>query len=105
MLMREGMSGLAGWMSQLMERFSNLRLLFVQADLPVPIALLVGKEIELAGTHRFHAEFAEAVALIDTGRIDPTPIVTDTLPVERAVEAFTLAGDRARAVKVQLSFG
>jgi tight adherence protein B len=35
MLMREGMSGLAGWMSQLMERFSNLRLLFVQADLPM----------------------------------------------------------------------
>ena len=35
MLMREGMSGLAGWMSQLMERFGNLRLLFVQADLPM----------------------------------------------------------------------
>ena len=35
MLMREGMSGLAGWMSKLMERFSNLRLLFVQADLPM----------------------------------------------------------------------
>ncbi len=34
-LMREGMSGLAAWMSQLMERFSNLRLLFVQADLPM----------------------------------------------------------------------
>ncbi len=77
----------------------------VTGDLPVPIALVVGKEIELAGTHRFHAEFAEAVALIDAGRIDPTPIITDTLPVERAVEAFVLAGDRARAVKVQLSFG
>jgi tight adherence protein B len=35
MLMREGMSGLAGWVSQLLERFSNLRLLFVQADLPM----------------------------------------------------------------------
>ncbi|QDT52379.1 Bacterial type II secretion system protein F domain protein [Caulifigura coniformis] len=35
MLMREGMSGLAGWMSDLMERFGNIRLLFVQADLPM----------------------------------------------------------------------
>lgn len=35
MLMREGMSGLAGWVSQMLERFSNLRLLFVQADLPM----------------------------------------------------------------------
>jgi L-idonate 5-dehydrogenase len=77
----------------------------VTGDLPAPIGLLVGKEIELAGTHRFHPEFAQAVALIDAGRIDPTPIITDTLPVERAVEAFTLAGDRSRAVKVQLSFG
>ncbi len=76
----------------------------VTGDLPVPISLLVGKEIELVGTHRFHAEFAEAVGLIDTGRIDPTPIITDTLPVERALDAFRLAGDRSRAVKVQLSF-
>lgn len=34
-LMREGMTGLAGAMARLMERFSNLRLLFVQADLPI----------------------------------------------------------------------
>lgn len=46
MLMREGMSGLAGWMSQLMERFGNLKLLFVQADLPIKpetfAAIIVG---------------------------------------------------------------
>jgi tight adherence protein B len=34
-LMREGLTGLAGFMSRLMERFSNLRLLFTQADLPI----------------------------------------------------------------------
>lgn len=46
MLMREGMSGLAGWMSQMMERFANLKLLFVQADLPIKpetyFAVIVG---------------------------------------------------------------
>src|SRR5688572_26910044 len=53
MLMREGMSGLAGWMSQLMERFSNLRLLFVQADLPMKpetfAAIIVGCALAGAG--------------------------------------------------------
>jgi L-idonate 5-dehydrogenase len=76
----------------------------VTGDLPVPINLLVGKEIELVGSHRFHAEFAEAARLIDEGAIDPRPILTGTLPLEQAVEAFRLAGDRSRAVKMQLSF-
>jgi len=53
MLMREGMSGLAGWMSQLMERFGNLRLLFVQADLPMKpetfAALIAGFALTGAG--------------------------------------------------------
>jgi L-idonate 5-dehydrogenase len=30
--------------------------------------------------------------------------LTATYPLERAVEAFELAGDKARAMKVQLSF-
>jgi L-idonate 5-dehydrogenase len=76
----------------------------VTGDLPVPLNLIVGKEIELAGSHRFHAEFAEAVRLIDQGEIDPTPILTGFYPVEQAADAFNLARDRTRAVKVQLSF-
>lgn len=76
----------------------------VTGDMAVPINLIVGKELELVGTHRFHAEFAKSVRLIDSGAIDPTPILTGTLPIERAVEAFELARDRTRAVKVQLSF-
>ncbi len=60
----------------------------VTGDLPVPLNLIVGKEIELAGSHRFHAEFAEAVRLIDGGEIDPTPILTGVYPVEKAVDAF-----------------
>ncbi len=76
----------------------------VTGDLPVPLNMLVGKEIELVGAHRFHAEFAEAVALIDSGAIDPTPILTRTFPINEALDAFAMAGDRTRAVKVQLSF-
>jgi L-idonate 5-dehydrogenase len=76
----------------------------VTGELPIPINLLVAKEIELVGTHRFHGEFREAARLIDRGEVDPTPILTGLFPLERAVEAFELAGDRQRAVKVQLSF-
>ncbi|MGL4973990.1 MAG: L-idonate 5-dehydrogenase [Bosea sp. (in: a-proteobacteria)] len=70
----------------------------------LPINTLVAKEFQLRGTFRFHEEFAQAVDLIGSGRIDLSPLLTATLPIDRAVEAFELAGDRARAMKVQIAF-
>jgi L-idonate 5-dehydrogenase len=74
------------------------------AEVPVPINMIVAKEIALKGTFRFDAEFGFAVDLISRRAVDVTPLLTQTLPVERAVEAFELAGDRSKAMKVQLSF-
>ena len=76
----------------------------VAGDLPVSVNLLVSKEISLKGTHRFHAEFAEAVRLIDSRAIDVEPIITDSYPLEQTQEAFAVAADRSRSVKVQLTF-
>ena len=36
--------------------------------------------------------------------VDPMPLLSATLPVTEALAAFDLAGDRSRAMKVQLSF-
>ena len=36
--------------------------------------------------------------------IDVRPLITATLPMAQATEAFELAGDRTRAMKVQLAF-
>lgn len=76
----------------------------VTGDLPVPINLLVSKEIHLHGTQRFHAEFADAVAMISARRIDLTPMISASVPLEAAGDAFAMAGDRSRAVKVHLTF-
>ncbi|AVO46721.1 L-idonate 5-dehydrogenase [Phreatobacter cathodiphilus] len=74
-------------------------------DFTLPISVLVAKELELRGTFRFHHEFATAVAMIGERRIDVRPLLTATLPMERAVEAFHLASDRSKAMKVQIAFG
>jgi L-idonate 5-dehydrogenase len=71
---------------------------------PIAINTLVAKEISLRGTFRFHEEFAEAVAAIGSRRLDVTPLLTQTLPVDDAVRAFELASDRSQAMKVQLAF-
>ncbi|WP_299360405.1 L-idonate 5-dehydrogenase [uncultured Paracoccus sp.] len=76
----------------------------VAGTVPLPLNLIVSKEIRMVGTHRFDREYAEAVALIGSGRIDLSPMVTDVLPAADAVRAFDLASDRSRAVKVQLDF-
>ncbi|WP_140847605.1 L-idonate 5-dehydrogenase [Paracoccus sp. FO-3] len=77
----------------------------VGGTLPLPLNLIVAKELRLVGTHRFDREFAEAVRMIGAGQIDLSPMVTQVLPAAEAQRAFDLAGDRAQAVKVQLDFG
>ena len=67
--------------------------------------VVVAKEIELRGTFRFHEEFALAVALIGGGLVDVMPLLTETVPLAEANDAFELAADRSRAMKVQLAFG
>ncbi|OCX63783.1 L-idonate 5-dehydrogenase [Thioclava sp. SK-1] len=76
----------------------------VMGDTPVPFNMLVAKELNLIGTHRFDAEFGQAVDLINSRKMTLAPIVTHSLPVENAADAMALAQDRARAVKVQLTF-
>ena len=73
-------------------------------DMTLPVQAMTAKEIELRGSFRFHAEFFTAVALMQGGRLDVTPLVTQTLPLEEALAAFDLASDRSRAVKVQIAF-
>ncbi|WP_319244766.1 L-idonate 5-dehydrogenase [uncultured Propionivibrio sp.] len=77
----------------------------VTGSADIPINALVGKEIRLVGTHRFHPEYAVAARLIRERRIDVRPVITTTLPMERIAEAFAIARDRLSQMKVQLSFG
>src|SRR3954464_11557903 len=73
-------------------------------EMALPMNMVVAKEIELRGTFRFHEEFALAVALIGGGLVDVMPLLTETIPLANANEAFALAADRSRAMKVQLAF-
>jgi L-idonate 5-dehydrogenase len=74
------------------------------AEVPVALNVIVAKEIALRGTFRFHTEFAQAVGLLGSGRIDVTPLLTEVVPMAEAARAFALASDRSRAMKVQLAF-
>jgi len=70
----------------------------------LPINLVTAKELELRGTFRFHEEFALALEFMGRGLIDVKPLISATLPFADARDAFELACDRSRSMKVQLAF-
>lgn len=69
---------------------------------PIPFDQIVAKELDMVGTFRFWEEFDWAVEAIAAGRVDVRPLLTEVLPLARARDAFELASDRRRAMKVQL---
>ncbi|RYB05685.1 L-idonate 5-dehydrogenase [Lichenibacterium ramalinae] len=73
-------------------------------DVSLPQNLVVAKELAIVGSFRFHDEFAQAVALIDSGRVDLSAMLTARFDAADAVAAFDLASDRRRSMKVQIGF-
>lgn len=76
----------------------------LSGDMSLPMMAITAKELQLRGSFRFHSEFATAIQLMQGGLVDLKPIVTHTLPLARAEEAFILANDRAQAMKTQIDF-
>lgn len=73
-------------------------------DIPLPLGLVVTKEIVLKGSFRFDGTFGTAARLIDTGRVNVSPLLTRIFAVEDARLAFECANDKSRSMKVQLQF-
>ena len=73
-------------------------------DMSIPMMQVTAKELDLRGSFRFHEEFAMAVSLMRSGRIDVKPLISHTLPLDDALEAFDLATDRNQSMKVHIAF-
>jgi L-idonate 5-dehydrogenase len=97
-------AALAGALAVVRPRGTIVQIGNAVGEVPVPLATLLAKEITLRGSFRFHAEFAQAVTLLASGRLDVSPLLTEVVPLADAVRAFELATDRSRAMKVQIGF-
>lgn len=73
-------------------------------DMTLPIQAMTAKELQIKGSFRFHSEFFVAVEMMQKGRLEVRPLITQSMPCSKAVEAFDMASDRTQAVKVQLLF-
>jgi L-idonate 5-dehydrogenase len=70
----------------------------------LPLNTIVAKEIDLRGTFRFHEEFAVAVSFLNQRLVDGSPVISDIVAFDNATDAFTLAGDKRKSMKVQIAF-
>lgn len=73
-------------------------------DMTIPMQQITVKELDLRGCFRFHEEFETAVILMRKGLIDVKPLITHTMAIDDAVQAFEMANDRSQAIKVQIAF-
>ena len=96
-------AALAGGMAALKPR-GILVQVGLGGTMAVPQDLVVARELDIRGSFRFVQEFGLAVALIASGRADVRPLVTQEFSFEKAIDAFEIAGDRTRSMKVQLVF-
>ena len=76
----------------------------VGAEVHIPLSQLVGKEVDVRGTFRFHQEFATAVRFLNDRLVDGRPVITGVEPVRNALAAFDMASDKSKSLKVQLDF-
>lgn len=73
-------------------------------DMSLPMMAITAKELQLRGSFRFHTEFATAIELMQGGLVDLKPLVTHTMPLDKAEDAFLIANDRSQAMKAQIDF-
>lgn len=73
-------------------------------DMTLPMMAITAKELDLCGAFRFHPEFATGVELMRKGLIDVRPLITQTVPLGQAEDAFRVASDRSQAMKAQIAF-
>ncbi|MFE0017112.1 L-idonate 5-dehydrogenase [Mesorhizobium sp. NPDC059054] len=72
-------------------------------EIAVPANAIMAKELDVRGTFRFGQEFRQAVELIISGAVDVQRLITATRPLAEAPDAFRLALDRGRSIKVILT--
>ena len=71
---------------------------------PVTANRIMAKELAVLGSFRFDAMFATSIACLEKRLIDVRPLLTGVMPMGQAREAFEIATDRSRSMKVQISF-
>lgn len=71
-------------------------------DVPLPANHLMVNEIRFIGSFRYGNVFDEAIRLVETGRVNLEPLISEIFPLEKFPEAMQRAFAKDDVVKVQI---
>lgn len=66
------------------------------------LVMLLAKEISIISAMGYDVEFAQVIEMLQSGRFDPTVLVTHHFPLSQVMEAFKVARDAEQAIKVMI---
>ena len=75
-------------------------------DLSLPyLRLVMQRELSVIGAVGYDDEFTEAIALLGSGAVDLTPLVTHRFALSDLDQAFAMQADPQQAIKVMVKAG
>lgn len=77
---------------------------FLPPEAPLTLAKLLTRELRILGTYRFTTEFADAVRQIVAGEVDLRSLISADLALDDPQAVFRAAQDKARNLKVMVTF-
>jgi 2-desacetyl-2-hydroxyethyl bacteriochlorophyllide A dehydrogenase len=66
------------------------------------LVMLLAKELSIIPAMGYEGEFSEVIAMLRSGRIDPSAIITHHFPLSEIGAAFAMAKDTNNAIKVMI---
>ena len=71
---------------------------WVKGDIALEARQIVAKEVDILGSRNATDEFAEVIALFESGRVDPLALVTNRMPLEDVPAMFARWAERPESV-------
>jgi 2-desacetyl-2-hydroxyethyl bacteriochlorophyllide A dehydrogenase len=68
----------------------------------IDLVMLLAKEVVIIPAMGYDDEFDEVIAMLQSGKIDPTVMVTHHFPLSDITAAFALAKDPTQAIKIMI---
>ena len=74
-------------------------------DVPLPANQVMAREIRFIGSFRYGNVFGEAIRLVDTGRVNLDPLISEVFPLGELPQAMRRAFAKDDVMKVQIQVG
>ncbi len=72
-------------------------------DIPVSFSNILAREITIKGSMGYPIEFPEVIAMLASGALDLSPMVSHRYPLQQFEQAFTMASNASVAAKVMVT--